>query len=203
MQLIGLLDSPYVRRTAISLRLLGIPFERQALSVFRDFDALRAINPLVRVPTLVCDDGTQLVDSTLIIDHAETLAGRRLMPGTPEQHRSALRWIGLALVVCEKSAQVYYEQRRAPNLQDPDWIARVSGQLQSACALIEQELGGTNENRWLFGDALTNADVTLGVAWGFAQLVAAEVVPAAKYPKLVAFAARAERTPEFLAFPMD
>ena len=203
MQLIGLLDSPYVRRTAISLRLLGIPFERQALSVFRDFDALRAINPLVRVPTLVCDDGTQLVDSTLIIDHAETLAGRRLMPGTPGQHRSALRWIGLALVVCEKSAQVYYEQRRAPNLQDPDWIARVSGQLQSACALIEQELGGTNENRWLFGDALTNADVTLGVAWGFAQLVAAEVVPAANYPQLVAFAARAERTPEFLAFPVD
>ena len=171
--------------------------------MFRDFDALRAINPLVRVPTLVCNDGTQLVDSTLIIDHAETLAGRRLMPGTPGQHRSALRWIGLALVVCEKSAQVYYEHRRAPNLQDPDWIARVSGQLQSACALIEQELGGTNENRWLFGDALTNADVTLGVAWGFAQLVAAEVVPAAKYPKLVAFAARAERTPEFLAFPVD
>ena len=203
MQLIGLLDSPYVRRTAISLRLLGIPFERKALSVFRDFDALRAINPLVRVPTLVCDDGTQLVDSTLIIDYAEALAGRRLMPSAPEAHRRALRWIGLALVVCEKSAQVYYEHKRKPERQDPDWTARVSGQLQSACALLEQELRGANENAWLFGDTLTQADVTLAVAWGFARLVAAEVVPANDYPKLAAFAARAERTPEFLAFPMD
>jgi glutathione S-transferase len=203
MQLIGMLDSPYVRRTAISLRLLGIPFEHRSLSVFRDFDTFRAINPLVRVPTLVCDDGTQLVDSTLIIDYAETLAGRRLMPSAPEPRRRALRWIGLALVVCEKSAQVYYEQRRAANLQDHDWIVRVSGQLQAACTLLEQELRGAGGNGWLFGDALTQADVTLAVAWGFAQLVAREVVPAAAYPRLDAFAARAERTPEFLALPRD
>jgi glutathione S-transferase len=203
MQLIGLLDSPFVRRTAISLHLLGIAFEHKPLSVFRDFDALRAINPLVKVPTLVCDDGTQLVDSTLIIDYAETLARRSLIPDMPEQHRSALRWIGLALVVCEKSAQVYYEHRRATSLQDPDWIARVSGQLRSACALLEEEMRGTGTGTWLFGHALTQADITLAVAWGFAQLVAAEVVPAGDHPKLAAFAARAERTPEFLAFPMD
>jgi len=203
MQLIGLLDSPYVRRTAISLHLLGITFEHKPLSVFRDFDALRAINPLVKAPTLVCDDGTQLVDSALIIDYAETLAGRRLTPAAPEAHRRALRWIGVALVVCEKAVQVYYEHKRKPERQDPDWTARVSGQLQSACALLEQELRGANENAWLFGDTLTQADVTLAVAWGFARLVAAEVVPANDYPKLAAFAARAERTPEFLAFPMD
>ena len=28
MQLIGMLDSPYVRRVAVSLHLLGLPFER-------------------------------------------------------------------------------------------------------------------------------------------------------------------------------
>jgi glutathione S-transferase len=203
MQLIGMLDSPYVRRTAISLRLLGIPFEHRPLSVFRDFDTLRAINPLVKAPTLVCDDGTQLVDSTLIIDYAETLAGRRLMPGAPEPHRRALRWTGVAMVACEKAVQVYYEHKRAPDRQDPDWTARVSGQLQSACALLEQELRGVGENGWLVGDAPMQADVTLAVAWTFAQRVAAEVVPAADCPKLAAFAARAERTPEFLAFPID
>jgi glutathione S-transferase len=202
MQLIGLLDSPFVRRTAISLRLLGIPFEHKPLSVFRDFDALRAINPLVKAPTLVCDDGMQLVDSTLIIDYAETLAGRRLLPSAPESHRRALRWIGVALVVCEKAVQVYYEHKRTTDRQDADWTARVSGQLQSACALLEQELRSVNADGWLCGEALTQADVTLTVAWSFAQLVAAEMVPAADYPKLAAFAARAERLPEFLAFPV-
>lgn len=203
MQLIGMLDSPYVRRTAISLHLLDIPFEHRSLSVFRDFDTLRAINPLVKAPTLVCEDGTQLVDSTLIIDYAEELAGRRLMPPAPGQHRSALRWIGVALVLCEKAVQVYYEHKRAANLQDLDWITRVSGQLQSACALLEVELRGASENGWLFGETLTQADITLAVAWGFAQLVAANVVPAVNYPKLAAFAERAERTPEFLAWPID
>ena len=35
MQLIGMLDSPYARRVAISLQLLGLRFEHQSLSVFR------------------------------------------------------------------------------------------------------------------------------------------------------------------------
>ena len=60
MKLIGMLDSPYVRRAAISLRMLGLPFEHQSLSVFSTFDAFRAINPLVKAPTLIGDDGGQL-----------------------------------------------------------------------------------------------------------------------------------------------
>ncbi|MEO6968431.1 MAG: glutathione S-transferase family protein [Rhodanobacteraceae bacterium] len=203
MQLIGLLDSPYVRRTAISLRLLGVPFEHRPLSVFREFDAVRVINPLVKVPTLVCDDGTQLLDSTLIIDYAETLAARKLMPAEPAQHRRALRWVGVALVVCEKTVQIHYEHKRAVERQDPDWLARISGQLRAACAVLEQELRGVDEDTWLFGASLTQADVTLAVAWSFAQLLAADIVPAGDYPMLDAFAARAERLPEFVAFPVN
>jgi hypothetical protein len=44
MQLIGMLDSPYVRRVAISALVLGIPFRHRSLSVFRDMDAFRTIN---------------------------------------------------------------------------------------------------------------------------------------------------------------
>ena len=59
MKLIGMLDSPYVRRTAISLQLLGVPFEHQSLSVFRTYDEFRRINPVVKAPTLVFGrDGT-------------------------------------------------------------------------------------------------------------------------------------------------
>lgn len=36
MRLIGMLDSPYVRRVAISLKLMQIPFELEQLSVFRN-----------------------------------------------------------------------------------------------------------------------------------------------------------------------
>ncbi|HEY8908463.1 MAG TPA: glutathione S-transferase N-terminal domain-containing protein, partial [Rhodoferax sp.] len=66
MKLIGMLDSPYVRRTAIGLKLQGISFEHLPLSVFSTFDEFRELNPVVKAPTLIMDDGQVLMDSTLI-----------------------------------------------------------------------------------------------------------------------------------------
>ncbi len=65
MQLIGMLDSPYVRRVAISLEILGVPFKHEAVSVFNTFEQFRSINPVVKAPTLVCEDGEILMDSSL------------------------------------------------------------------------------------------------------------------------------------------
>lgn len=48
MKLVGMLDSPYVRRVAISLELYGVAFEHQALSVFSTFDEFSGINPVVK-----------------------------------------------------------------------------------------------------------------------------------------------------------
>ena len=73
MQLIGMLDSPFVRRVAVSMRMLGIEYEHNPLSIFRTYDEFRSVNPLVKVPTLVCDDGEMLIDSSLIISHLEEL----------------------------------------------------------------------------------------------------------------------------------
>lgn len=69
MQLIGMLDSPFVRRVAIALRLLDLPYEHRPLSVFRNFEAFSLFNPMVKAPTLVLDDGTVLMDSSLILDY--------------------------------------------------------------------------------------------------------------------------------------
>jgi glutathione S-transferase len=201
MQLIGMLDSPYVRRAAISLRMLGIPFEHRPLSVFRDFDAFHGINPLVKAPTLVCDDGCVLVDSSLIIDYAEMLAGRSLMPPGPDARRDALRLTGLALVACEKAVQHFYEHKRAAHLRDASWLQRVQGQLRDACALLDEALREAPTDRWLCGGAPTQADISVGVAWTFAQIVATEIVSAHDYPAFADFAARAERLPDFAALP--
>ena len=80
MQLIGMLDSPFVRRVAVSMRLLGFEYEHRPLSVLGGYDEFRTVNPLVKVPTLVCDDGEMLIDSSLIISHLETISERTLMP---------------------------------------------------------------------------------------------------------------------------
>src|SRR5271170_4374217 len=135
MQLIGMLDSPYIRRVAISLQLLGLRFEHRSISVFRGFEQFRQISPVVKAPSLVCDDGEVLLDSSLIIEHAETLAaGRRtLMPQGLLARQRVLRLIGLALAACEKSVAIVYERNLRPpaKLHQP-WISRVTGQLLAA-----------------------------------------------------------------------
>ncbi|WP_206512594.1 glutathione S-transferase N-terminal domain-containing protein, partial [Enterobacter ludwigii] len=47
MKLIGMMDSPYVRRVAVSLELYGVAFESQPLSVFSTFEEFSRINPAV------------------------------------------------------------------------------------------------------------------------------------------------------------
>src|SRR4051794_13622682 len=114
MQLVGMLDSPFVRRAAISLRLLGLNFEHRSISVFSTFEQFRAINPVVKAPTLVCDGGTVLMDSTLIIDHAQAVVGRSLFPADPAGRLRDLRLTGLSLAACEKTVQIVYERNLRP-----------------------------------------------------------------------------------------
>jgi glutathione S-transferase len=201
MQLVGLLDSPFVRRVAISLQLLDLPFEHRAISVFRGFDAFHAINPVVKAPTLICDDGEVLLDSTLILEYAEALARpRSLMPTRPQALQHALRLIGLALAACEKTAQIVYEHGlRPPEKLHQPWLSRVTGQLLAAYGGLEQEL----QRRPLEVDAqrIDQASLTVAVAWTFTQHMVPAVVPAAGHPALVAHAAAAERLAVFRAAP--
>ena len=202
MQLIGMLDSPYVRRVAISLQLLGLGFEHRSISVFSTFEQFRAINPVVKAPSLICDDGEVLMDSTLIIEYAEALAaGRRsLMPSAPDERRHTLREIGLALAACEKSIQIVYERnlRPAEKLHEP-WIRRVTGQLLAAFQILETDL--IARPLAVTSAAINQAGVSVAVAWQFTQQMVPEVVPGANYAALREFSAKAEALPEFSAAP--
>jgi glutathione S-transferase len=200
MQLIGMLDSPYVRRTAISLRLLNITFEHRAISVFRTFEQFRDINPVVKAPTLICDDGTVLMDSTLIIDHAESVAGRSLMPTDRGERLHALRVVGLGLAACEKAIQIVYERTlRPPEKQHEPWATRVQTQLVAAVAALD----GEQENNRLICDqrAINQAGITTAVAWRFIQMMLPNLVAASDYPMLAAHSAEAEGLPVFKAAP--
>jgi glutathione S-transferase len=204
MVLIGMLDSPFVRRVAVSLKLMGLPFEHRALSVFRTFEQFRAINPVVKAPSFICDDGTVLMDSTLILDYIEATApaGRRLMPAEVGARVEALRLIGFALAACEKCVQIHYEQTLRPaEKQHAPWMERVTGQANAAFAALEPAAAGARA--WLQGERFNAADVAVACAWRFGQYYCAPEVPAARFPALVAYSKRAEALPEFVSTPLD
>lgn len=201
MQLIGMLDSPYVRRVAISLQLLGLRFEHRSLSVFSTFAQFQQINPVVKAPSLICDDGQVLMDSTLIIDYAEAIAApKSLMPATLPERQQALRVIGLALAACEKSVQIVYERKLRPaeKLHQP-WVTRVTGQLLAAFDGLESEL--QRKPLATTSDTMGQDGVSTAIAWHFTQAMLPEVVPMTRYPALREFSLQAEQLPEFMAAP--
>ncbi|WDD93652.1 glutathione S-transferase [Burkholderia sp. FERM BP-3421] len=209
MKLIGMLDSPYVRRAAISAKLLALPFEHRSVSVFRQIDEYKALSPVVKAPTLLLDDGAMLLDSSLIVDYFDRLVApeRRLMPEELALRVRALELTGLALAAAEKTVQVVYEHSQRPGeKQHQPWLDRVLGQVEAAYGELETRVSG--RPGWLIGERILQADVTVAVAWRFTQYVAAHFpdlarFDPARYPALAAFSARAEALPAFVESPLD
>ena len=202
MQLIGMLDSPYVRRVAVSLQLLGVRFQHQSLSVFSTYAQFQKINPVVKAPTVVCDDGTVLMDSTLILQYAETLAaaGRSLAPADRAALLQSLHLTGVALAACDKSVQMVYECKLRPDdKQHQPWITRVTEQLHAALAVLERELA--QRPLAVSSGSIDQAGVAIAITWYFVQQMLPDVVDAADYPTLAAFSRQAEALPEFAAAP--
>lgn len=204
MQLIGMLDSPFVRRVAITMQFLGVEYDHWPLSIFTTYDKFRTVNPLVKVPTLVFDDGEMLVDSSLIIEYVESLAGRSLMPTGLDANRRALQQIGVALVAAEKVAQRIYELKVRPDeYRYEPWLERINEQLVSALEQLEASVSAVESDGWLLGDRMTQADITTAVVWRFVVYAAPKIARAESRPALVAFSSRAEALPEFLACPLE
>ncbi|WP_449103714.1 glutathione S-transferase family protein [Pseudomonas veronii] len=200
MKLVGMLDSPYVRRVAISLELYGVDFVHEPLSVFSTYNAFARINPVVKAPTLVLDDGTVLMDSCLILDYLETLApaDRKLLAQPPAARAKDLQLLGLALAACEKSVQIVYEHNLRPaEKQHAPWLDRVSGQLLAAYTLLDKHLSQADS------EALTQASLTVAVAWSFSQFTVASVVKADAFPHVQRHAERLEQHPAFKRYPIE
>ncbi|RKT26046.1 glutathione S-transferase [Paraburkholderia sp. RAU2J] len=202
MKLIGMLDSPYVRRVAICLKLLKLDFEHASISVFSTYDQFAQINPVVKAPTLIADNGSTVMESSVILQYLATLAGpgQRLFPTVPEDALRAARLSGLALAACEKSIQIVYERNLRPvEKQHEPWLERVRAQLLAAYAELEREVAAAALP--IEQEQFDAADVTVAVSWHFTQMMLPEIVDKAAYPHLQAFSALAEDLPVFVDTP--
>jgi glutathione S-transferase len=207
MKLIGLFDSPYVRRVAVSMRLQGFAFEHVALSVFRHQDEMRRINPLVKVPMLVLDNGDQLIESSFILDYLDGVAApeRRLVPLSGALRQGALRQqilqqCAIALVATEKAVQIYYDTKMRPaEFSYGPWVARCTEQMHDAFAMLDAQ----PISPLLSGAPITQADVTQAVALRFARYVHPTQFPDGRYPQLEKLSAYCEALPAFLETPLE
>jgi glutathione S-transferase len=200
MILIGMFDSPFVRRVAVSLKLLEIPFEHRNWSVGKDFELIRQFNPLGRVPTLVLPDGEALIESSAILDFLDESVGseRALLPPSGKERRESLRIASIAVGAAEKGVlQVYEGVFRPEEKRHEPWMERCRTQMQNALAELDR-LAQVRTGDWMIGNRLTQADVTATCVFTF-LCEALPIRQAEAYPALSALSARCEGLPAFRA----
>jgi glutathione S-transferase len=200
MLLIGMFDSPFVRRVAITMKLLEVPFEHANWSVGRDFDRIREYNPLGRVPTLVTDEGEKLVESAAILDFLDERAGpqRALLPTAGRERRLALNLMALATGAAEKGVLQVYERAFRPEEKRHDpWLKRCRTQMSGSLAAIDRHLGERGVSQWLVGKRMTQADITTVCAFTFLNDTLKVADDAVLFQSLGTLAARCESMPVF------
>ena len=123
--------SPYVRKVMIVARESGLldrlELSPQTVLPTEPNAAIAADNPLMKVPTLILDDGTALYDSRVIAEFLDSTAGGTLFPMGP-QRWAALRRQALADGILDASILIRYER----TLRPPEKLfeAWVDGQLR-------------------------------------------------------------------------
>ncbi len=197
--LVGMFDSPFVRRVAASMKLLRVPFEHRNWSVGKDFELIRQFNPLGRVPVLVLPDGETLFESAAILDYLDEQAGveRALLPRAGEPRREALRIIASAIGAAEKGViQVYESVFRPPEKRYRPWLERCHKQMHAALAELDRACQARSGD-WLIGSGISQADITATCAYTFLSDALGINREGVAYPNLSAVAERCESMTEF------
>jgi glutathione S-transferase len=206
VRLVGILLSPYVRRVAISLNILQLPFEHDGVFVFAEPEIVRRHNPLVRIPALMLDDGENLVESGAILDEIDHMVRpeQRLTPGDGPLRRRVLQTAAMALGCADKSLWAFYEDRVRPaeKVHAP-WIEHNDRQVVGGFEHLNKAAAKIEEGGWIAGTPqISQADVTTAVAFTFINLARPSLKLTERFPQLSRFAERTEALPAFLKAPL-
>lgn len=155
--------SPYSRkvRMAVLEKGLSASVELVVCNPFEESPALKAANPLGKVPTLVLDDGVSLFDSPVICEYLDAYdAGGKLIPDTGALRWQVLRCQALADGIVDAAYNMVMEMRRPAQEQSSNWTTRWQDGIGRSLDAMETEISNLPE-------ALTLAQLAAGSALGY------------------------------------
>lgn len=132
--------SPFVRKvmaTAHELALLD-RIEIIVTNAHQD-ESLRADNPLCKVPTLLRPGQVPLIDSPVICDYLNELAGGALIPANGEARVAVLRLQAIADGMMDAAVGRRMEQLRPATERSPAYDTRQAKAVHAALDLLETE----------------------------------------------------------------
>jgi glutathione S-transferase len=195
-KLVGMLDSPFVRRVAIALELYELGYENLPLRTVGDAAQFARYSPLKRAPTLVLEDGQVLVDSHMIMAHLDELVApeRCLMPRASGARLACRQVVGVAAGLADKAVSAFYEKNfHAPEQRNARLLERNRGQLMDSLSWLDERA----PSQFLLGNELCHADVMVGTAVRFALDAVPDLTDLAPTPRAAAWFERLESLPVF------
>ena len=141
---------------------LDIPYETRDVSVVdrtNRRELLGELNPSLRVPTLVLDDGRPLAESNAILWYFGD--GTRFVPQDPYELAQVLQWMFFEQYEVEPALAVvrfWLTYSGAPEKLAPERRDELTKSGNRALAALDRHLGGRD---WLVGDGMTIADISL------------------------------------------
>lgn len=199
MILIGQYDSPFTRRVGITLSLYGMAFEHRPWSITGDAERIAPFNPLIRVPTLVLDDGEVLTETTTILTWLDETVGpdRALLPADPLERRRVQAIAALANGLADKSVALFYELTLHAE-PSPMWVDRCGRQIENTLDALEADRAGRHAP-WWFGPEPGHADIAVACAIGHLRASHPRRCNPQRFPALSRVSAQCEALPVFKA----
>jgi glutathione S-transferase len=138
------LGSPFVRKARITAAMKGLS-EKQARFIDPDKDkdrneALRAANPLNKIPAARLDSGELIFDSHVICEYLDSLTpSPKLFPPTGPERFKTLTLASLADGLMDASILIIYESRFRPeDKRHPGWVERQQKKMDEALDYLER-----------------------------------------------------------------
>jgi glutathione S-transferase len=172
---------------------LGVEYEREEVSVedrSNRPELLGGLNPALRVPTLVLDDGRSLGESGAIIWFFGERT--RFVPDDPFERAQVLQWMFFEQYDHEPAIAVVRFWLRYSGRPREDFADRLDERVAAgyrALDALERHLDGRS---WLVGDGMTLADIALYAYTHVADEGGFELTP---YPAIGAWLERVASEP--------
>jgi glutathione S-transferase len=175
---------------------LGLPLERRTLDVVdrsNRREVIGDLNPALRVPTLVLDDGRPLGESGAIIWYLG--AGTRFVPEDGYELAQVLQWMFFEQYDCEPNIAVarFLVQYAGGAEQHADRLPALREAGDRALAALERHLAGRH---YLVGERLSIADIAL---YGYTHVAEQGGFDLGRYPAIRAWIARVAAEPGHIA----
>jgi glutathione S-transferase len=142
--------SPFVRKVLIVAEENGLLGQVECVMTDTLDEALRAINPLSKIPALTLDDGTAFYDSRVICEYLDSLGQNAMLPADGPARWTARRLEALGDGIGDAVLRVVMENRRPETDRHADVIARQTRAVAAGLAEAQRQL---EPGRFTLGDA--------------------------------------------------